>query len=101
MARNLAELMVAVCSAYNRINPVFFFFSSRRWHTRFSRDWSSDVCSSDLRYNVVLVGGAGAGRLESLTLQDRLSGAVETVPATAVFVLIGAEPRTQWLPDEV
>src|SRR2546422_10528920 len=31
---------------------VFFFFSSRRRHTRCSRDWSSDVCSSDL--------GAGA-----------------------------------------
>src|SRR2546422_6674000 len=28
---------------------VFFFFSSRRRHTRCSRDWSSDVCSSDLR----------------------------------------------------
>src|SRR5690606_40154996 len=27
----------------------FFFFSSRRRHTRFSRDWSSDVCSSDLQ----------------------------------------------------
>src|SRR5690606_39882126 len=27
-----------------------FFFSSRRRHTRFSRDWSSDVCSSDLKY---------------------------------------------------
>src|SRR5690606_40093341 len=27
-----------------------FFFSSRRRHTRFSRDWSSDVCSSDLTY---------------------------------------------------
>src|SRR6185503_10259632 len=26
---------------------VFFFFSSRRRHTRCSRDWSSDVCSSD------------------------------------------------------
>src|SRR5690606_7716556 len=26
----------------------YFFFSSRRRHTRFSRDWSSDVCSSDL-----------------------------------------------------
>src|SRR5690606_39636847 len=26
-----------------------FFFSSRRRHTRFSRDWSSDVCSSDLQ----------------------------------------------------
>src|SRR2546422_8434151 len=27
----------------------FFFFSSRRRHTRCSRDWSSDVCSSDLK----------------------------------------------------
>src|SRR5438128_12665719 len=27
---------------------VFFFFSSRRRHTRCYRDWSSDVCSSDL-----------------------------------------------------
>src|SRR5260370_3463445 len=27
---------------------VFFFFSSRRRHTRFKGDWSSDVCSSDL-----------------------------------------------------
>src|SRR5690606_13513724 len=29
-------------------HPRVFFFSSRRLHTRFSRDWSSDVCSSDL-----------------------------------------------------
>src|SRR5690606_40125277 len=28
----------------------YFFFSSRRRHTRFSRDWSSDVCSSDLDF---------------------------------------------------
>src|SRR2546430_12539635 len=27
---------------------MFFFFSSRRRHTRFDCDWSSDVCSSDL-----------------------------------------------------
>src|SRR5256884_2262835 len=31
-----------------RITSYFFFFSSRRRHTRCSRDWSSDVCSSDL-----------------------------------------------------
>src|SRR5690606_31575041 len=30
---------------------LLFFFSSRRRHTRFSRDWSSDVCSSDLNKN--------------------------------------------------
>src|SRR5690606_39129225 len=32
---------------------IYFFFSSRRRHTRFSRDWSSDVCSSDLGFAVV------------------------------------------------
>src|SRR2546422_1553161 len=30
------------------VDVYFFFFSSRRRHTRCSRDWSSDVCSSDL-----------------------------------------------------
>src|SRR4030042_4489855 len=30
---------------------LFFFFSSRRRHTRCSRDWSSDVCSSDLSHD--------------------------------------------------
>src|SRR2546429_1298185 len=38
------ESCVIVC--HDRL--VFFFFSSRRRHTRCSRDWSSDVCSSDL-----------------------------------------------------
>src|SRR5439155_9885204 len=34
-----------------RSSPLFFFFfSSRRRHTRWPRDWSSDVCSSDLRF---------------------------------------------------
>src|SRR5687768_17820573 len=33
----------------------FFFFSSRRRHTRCSRDWSSDVCSSDLSGNILPV----------------------------------------------
>src|SRR5687768_18211076 len=32
----------------------FFFFSSRRRHTRCSRDWSSDVCSSDLAMSIPL-----------------------------------------------
>src|SRR5690606_40775038 len=32
-----------------------FFFSSRRRHTRFSRDWSSDVCSSDLTSDTINV----------------------------------------------
>src|SRR5437660_3441628 len=34
----------------------FFFFSSRRRHTRWPRDWSSDVCSSDLETRVTVLG---------------------------------------------
>src|SRR5690606_39592068 len=37
-----------------------FFFSSRRRHTRFSRDWSSDVCSSDLQELRRLIDDSGA-----------------------------------------
>src|SRR2546430_3000678 len=39
---------VRVCVTLDR---CFFFFSSRRRHTRFDCDWSSDVCSSDLERN--------------------------------------------------
>src|SRR5690606_40935479 len=38
-----------------------FFFSSRRRHTRFSRDWSSDVCSSDLWSGTLRGGSSAAG----------------------------------------
>src|SRR5699024_12189219 len=35
-----------------QLRACLFFFSSRRRHTRSKRDWSSDVCSSDLAYIV-------------------------------------------------
>src|SRR5256884_8840692 len=35
-----------------KVSYYFFFFSSRRRHTRCSRDWSSDVCSSDLKQEI-------------------------------------------------
>jgi thioredoxin reductase (NADPH) len=54
-----------------------------------------------VRYGVAVTGGTGQSRLEGLTLTDLESGAAETVNAVALFVLIGAEPRTQWLPDAV
>src|SRR5256885_5135006 len=36
-------------TVYRYMIAIFFFFSSRRRHTRLQGDWSSDVCSSDLR----------------------------------------------------
>src|SRR5256886_1287706 len=41
--------MLSLCVGGAGVLDLFFFFSSRRRHTRFDCDWSSDVCSSDLR----------------------------------------------------
>src|SRR5690625_6586400 len=40
---------IYICK-YSLLLVLFFFFSSRRRHTRWPRDWSSDVCSSDLDF---------------------------------------------------
>jgi thioredoxin reductase (NADPH) len=55
----------------------------------------------DVRLQSEVVGGDGDGRLERLVLLDRASGAEEVVAADALFVMIGAEPHTEWLPSEV
>src|SRR6266498_1975987 len=57
---------------------VVFFFSSRRRHTRCGRDWSSDVCSSDLVFTT-RVGGVSEGPFESLNLGRRTGDDVERV----------------------
>ena len=51
----------------------------------------------DVTHRVEVVDGAGADHLESLVLMDRQSGAPRSVPADALFVLIGSQPRTEWL----
>src|SRR5699024_11578609 len=53
-----------------------FFFSSRRRHTRSKRDWSSDVCSSDLPpVNIKSgdIGGPSAGLMFSLEIYNQLT----------------------------
>jgi thioredoxin reductase (NADPH) len=48
-----------------------------------------------------VVGGGGDGHLEHLTLADRARDRVEEVPAAALFVMIGGEPHTEWLPEGI
>jgi thioredoxin reductase (NADPH) len=55
----------------------------------------------DVRFGTCVVDGGGEGRLEHLVLKDLDSGLTETVGAAALFILIGAEPHTGWLPEEI
>ena len=66
-----------------------FFFSSRRRHTRFTSDWSSDVCSSDLRYKIRLLSGGRGQRGAILGRADSEGIAAERC-LTASFS--GSEP---------
>ena len=54
-----------------------------------------------VRLHTEVTDGHGSGHLDALTLHDRLHDRTEHVPAAALFVLIGGEPRTQWLPDAI
>ena len=51
----------------------------------------------EVRFNVEIVDGKGDTALRSIVLEDRVTKQRETVPTTAVFALIGAEPHTQWM----
>ena len=59
-----------------------------------------DLANVDVRLRTRVIAGTGERRLERLVL-DHASGSTETIPATALFVLIGAEPRTSWLPPSI
>src|SRR2546429_2186214 len=94
---------------------VFFFFSSRRRHTRCSRDWSSDVCSSDLtRFALVVLanGEAGAPSIKAGTSSHRaFTSALEEVCHSLALQIVadgegarseerrvGKECRSRWSP---
>jgi thioredoxin reductase (NADPH) len=51
--------------------------------------------------NTEVVGGHGDGQLEWITMRDRKSGQEQQLPLESLFVMIGARPRTDWLPAEV
>src|SRR5690606_40194413 len=82
-----------------------FFFSSRRRHTRFSRDWSSDVCSSDLGIISSIRTPSNQRRFEITELdrlkrrQDEQSGRIEVIYARVSRSeerRVGKECRSRW-----
>src|SRR5690606_14798540 len=87
-----------------------FFFSSRRRHTRFSRDWSSDVCSSDLLFDPhAEQQGSLVRRVGNADVVVRWASlAADTGPSVCLRLLVqSAETARQdlntlgYLPDQV
>src|SRR3712207_7325361 len=95
---------------------LFFFFSSRRRHTRYWRDWSSDVCSSDLARALaprpkVLIGDEPVSALD-LSVRAQILNLLEDLrhnfQLTLVLVShdlsrseerrVGKECRSRWSP---
>src|SRR2546429_5836963 len=81
------------CAPSTRSASLIFFFSSRRRHTRCSRDWSSDVCSSDLvQLKIETVGE----RPSSEAVGQMATGVVQanTYKETPVVSLVGGIVRS-------
>src|SRR5690606_39716555 len=88
----------------------FFFFSSRRRHTRFSRDWSSDVCSSDLQIGTATA-LFGLGAVVGPTVGPTIGGYItDHFSWPWIFYVnipvgrseerrVGKECRSRWSPD--
>jgi thioredoxin reductase (NADPH) len=55
----------------------------------------------DVRLSTQIMSAHGAHRLEGLDLHNAATGILENVPADGLFVLIGADPHTDWLADTV
>src|SRR5256885_2595546 len=93
---------------------VFFFFSSRRRHTRLQGDWSSDVCSSDLKQIrtagrnalYLLVASALTAILVILSGSSFLLGVAVALMVLATWAIfnrseerrVGKECRSRWSP---
>src|SRR2546422_1050240 len=98
-----ALVLASTMSTMNGCSFFFFFFSSRRRHTRCSRDWSSDVCSSDLGGCYREPRGSPA---EHARVEEEISGAAsvrshvraESVIARSEERRVGKECRSRWSP---
>ncbi len=64
-------------------------------------DQISATPNIDVRTTTQIAAAAGTGKLETLTLKHTRTGSTQTIPASALVVLIGAVPHTAWLPPQI
>src|SRR5437868_12549321 len=94
--------LITLCSNNKMFYFLVFFFSSRRRHTRSKRDWSSDVCSSDLFFFTFNRPRGSVHLKKTSTLKAH--GDVDSVQATRLQFRseerrVGKECRFRWLQE--
>src|SRR5437870_11368659 len=87
-----------VSATARRKSSLCFFFSSRRRHTRWPRDWSSDVCSSDLGLDEV--GLRRRLSKEPTLLGQKLRQYAQAQGVTLLFIVDQFEELVTLCPDE-
>src|SRR2546421_5991679 len=115
-AEGLAVLHTSSLRHSKRLVCLLFFFSSRRRHTRSDRDWSSDVCSSDLYLCLTLLLGVifliwriddapdekdhAEQQREAEIVENDLVGEIdEAAELRSEERRVGKECRSRWSPD--
>ena len=74
------------------------FFTSRRRHTRLVSDWSSDVCSSDLREAEMEDMRREIEELKKSSGADEMAGAMRDIEKRSEERRVGKECRSRWSP---
>jgi thioredoxin reductase (NADPH) len=69
--------------------------------SRYLIDAIDGAANIDVRSGAEVAGADGDGRLERIAIRDAGSGEHEQLPADGLFVMIGARPHSDWLPDAV
>src|SRR2546429_1493013 len=93
----MISVHIVLCTYNIVVICFFFFFSSRRRHTRCSRDWSSDVCSSDLiasaahTLHTMIADGVSAPPLAPIADSDTARIAVAPAPNTETGNILGVD----------
>src|SRR5690348_18194706 len=89
-------VLCVFCNSFYLLFIFFFFFSSRRRHTRWTGDWSSDVCSSDLFLEQLEPGVA----FNNIPIAFRIRGSLDVgaLESRSEERRVGKECRSRWSP---
>ena len=100
-ANSAGQAVLHLARYARRVTLVVRASSLRAGMSEYLVQQIEEVPNLEVRLDTEIVGGGGDGALDHLVLRQRGAQAEEVVAADGLFLTIGAQPHTQWLPPEV